>query len=576
MYQALYRKWRPQSFVDVVGQAHITDTLQRQVDTARLSHAYLFTGTRGTGKTSCAKILAKAINCEQPERGNPCNRCASCCGIDSGSILDVLELDAASNNGVDQVRALRDEAVYTPAAVKKRVYIIDEVHMLSTPAFNALLKILEEPPAHLLFILATTELHKVPATIKSRCQQFSFKRILPEEIAARLRFVAQQEGLALSEDAARLLARLAEGGLRDALSLLDQCAGGGEEISERTVLQVLGLAGSQEIVRLMEQVVARDTEAALQQLGLLYREGKDMSALLGELSTLLRDLMLRKTAPKGGEVLQSGSFEEAALRALSAKLGTAELFQMLTHLQNASAELYRSSNRRTDVELCLIRLCEAELSTAPEALLARIGRLEEKMAQGIPVPEARSAQPVVLATNASVSPLPVTAESITSRQTSPPPWEEPTPEKPSPLRELVVEPVPRAQQAAPTQAQTEASTPTLAGRDWKQFAASLRGKVPPSAFTFLGKTEFVSGVFDEQALWLYVDSEMTKAILSKADVQQALTEEAARYAGRSLQLHLKIGAPEGTEAANTQTEAVPDKLGDLLKLGQQFGNITIK
>ena len=207
MYQALYRKWRPRTFDDVVGQAHITETLKRQVATGRLSHAYLFTGTRGTGKTTCAKILARAVNCEHPVDGNPCNQCPACLGIENGSILDVLELDAASNNGVDQVRALRDEAVYTPAAVKKRVYIVDEVHMLSTQAFNALLQILEEPPEHLMFILATTEIHKVPATIKSRCQQFSFKRIHADEIAARLRYVAGQEDLQLTDEGADLMAR---------------------------------------------------------------------------------------------------------------------------------------------------------------------------------------------------------------------------------------------------------------------------------------------------------------------------------------------------------------------------------
>ena len=254
MYQALYRKWRPRTFDDVVGQSHITDTLKRQVATGRLSHAYLFTGTRGTGKTTCAKILARAVNCEHPVDGNPCNQCPSCLGIESGSILDVLELDAASNNGVDQVRALRDEAVYTPAAVRKRVYIVDEVHMLSTAAFNALLKILEEPPEHLMFILATTELHKVPATIKSRCQQFSFKRILPGDIAARLAYVAREEGIELRGEGASLLARLADGGLRDALSLLDQCAGPSGPIGEQEVLDALGLAGNLETARLMEQL----------------------------------------------------------------------------------------------------------------------------------------------------------------------------------------------------------------------------------------------------------------------------------------------------------------------------------
>lgn len=256
MYQALYRKWRPRTFDDVVGQEHITQTLKQQVSGGRLSHAYLFTGTRGTGKTTCAKILSRAVNCQSPVNGNPCNQCPACLGIENGSILDVLELDAASNNGVDQVRALRDEAVYTPAAVKKRVYIVDEVHMLSTPAFNALLKILEEPPAHLMFILATTELHKVPATIKSRCQQFSFKRILPGQIAQRLGYVAQQEGIDLTEEGAALLSRLADGGLRDALSLLDQCAGGGQRVDEQEILDTLGLAGNLETAKLMGQLAS--------------------------------------------------------------------------------------------------------------------------------------------------------------------------------------------------------------------------------------------------------------------------------------------------------------------------------
>ena len=244
MYQALYRKYRPKTFDDVVGQEHITETLKKQVETGRLSHAYLFIGTRGTGKTTCAKILAKAVNCEHPVNGNPCNQCAACRGIDDGSILDVVELDAASNNGVDNVRALRDEAVFSPANVRKRVYIIDEVHMLSTSAFNALLKILEEPPAHLMFILATTELHKVPATILSRCQRFTFKRILPRDMEKHLLGIAQAEQIDLTPDGAEILARMANGALRDALSLLDQCRVAQGQLDSRAVLDILGLAGS--------------------------------------------------------------------------------------------------------------------------------------------------------------------------------------------------------------------------------------------------------------------------------------------------------------------------------------------
>lgn len=382
MYQALYRKWRPRTFDDVVGQSHITDTLKRQVANGRLSHAYLFTGTRGTGKTTCAKILARAVNCEHPVDGNPCNQCPSCLGIESGSILDVLELDAASNNGVDQVRALRDEAVYTPAAVRKRVYIVDEVHMLSTAAFNALLKILEEPPEHLMFILATTELHKVPATIKSRCQQFSFKRILPGDIAARLAYVAREEGIELRGEGASLLARLADGGLRDALSLLDQCAGPSGPIGEQEVLDALGLAGNLETARLMEQLGGGDTAGALETLARLYGAGKDVGSLLGELSALTRDLLIRKTAPQGGAALLTGGYDENTMRRLSNQFQTARLVQMLGLLQTTIADLSRSGNRRTDTELCLIRLCDPGLDESTAALNARLARVEELLAGG--------------------------------------------------------------------------------------------------------------------------------------------------------------------------------------------------
>ncbi len=366
MYQALYRKWRPQIFDDVVGQSHITETLKRQVDTGRLSHAYLFTGTRGTGKTTCAKILAKAVNCEHPVNGNPCNECFSCRGIDNGSILDVLELDAASNNGVDQVRALRDEAVFTPTAVKKRVYIVDEVHMLSTAAFNALLKILEEPPSHLMFILAATELYKVPATIKSRCQQFAFKRILPGEIALRLSYVAEQEGIALTSDGASLLARLADGSLRDAMSLFDQCIVPGAELGEEQILGALGLAGNLEVARLMDQIADRNTHGAMESFERLYGGGKDVGALLGELAALCRDLLIRKTAPKGGAALLTGGYDESAMRRLSEKLNSSRLAQILGLLQSTAAALSRSSTRRPAVR--------GTLQTAVYEKLRQMGR----------------------------------------------------------------------------------------------------------------------------------------------------------------------------------------------------------
>ena len=361
MYQALYRKWRPKTFADVVGQEHITQTLRRQAAQGRLSHAYLFTGTRGTGKTTCAKILAKAVNCQNPSDGDPCGQCPACLGIDNGSLLDVMELDAASNNGVDHVRALRDEAIYSPASVKYRVYIIDEVHMLSVAAFNALLKILEEPPAHLIFILATTELHKVPATILSRCQRFAFKRIMPQDIAQRLLYVSARENIALSPDAAETLARLADGALRDALSLLDQCAAAGGTIDGPRVLDVLGLAGAVQTAQMMDLLLRRDVPGALTLLHQLYTGGKDVAALLGELSALARDLLIRMTAPAGGAALLSGGFDTGVMDSLSQAVSPTRLIYMAAQLQSALAALPLSPNRRTDAELCLIRLCDESL-----------------------------------------------------------------------------------------------------------------------------------------------------------------------------------------------------------------------
>ena len=329
MYQALYRKYRPQTFDDVVGQQGVTQTLKNQLQTGRLSHAYLFTGTRGTGKTTCAKILAKAVNCENPQDGNPCNRCAACRSIDAGACMDVLEIDAASNNGVDSVRALRDDAVYTPAEVKKRVYIIDEVHMLSLSAFNALLKIIEEPPEHLLFILATTELHKVPATILSRCQRFAFRRIVPEDIVGRLNYIAYQESIELEPDAAAFLARLADGGLRDAVSLLDQCASAAQgAVTVDEACKVLGLAGARQTAALMEAVGRHDAAAALSIFNTQYAEGKDLGAMLDELCAVARDLLILRTAPQAGIQMISGICTPQELRTLQPLLSPGELLRI--------------------------------------------------------------------------------------------------------------------------------------------------------------------------------------------------------------------------------------------------------
>ena len=391
MYQALYRKYRPRRFLDVAGQEHITETLRRQIVSGRLSHAYLFVGTRGTGKTTCAKILSRAVNCQAPVDGDPCNVCPSCIGIENGSILDVLELDAASNNGVDNVRALREEAIYSPASVYRRVYIIDEVHMLSTAAFNALLKILEEPPEHLIFILATTELHKVPATILSRCQRFSFKRLSPSAIAARLAAVADKEGLSLTMDAAERLAALADGSMRDGLSLLDQCATD-TVVDLPRVLDTIGLAGQQELLRLAEAVAVKNTPAALGLLENLYDDGKDMAALLGELSALMRDLLVHKLAPDSA--LMSGGFSRTELTSLSGKLKPERLFSCLEVIRETMFNLSRSGSAKLSVEMCLIRLCDERLSDDIPALLARIARLESTggTPDNDPMPEVEKAE----------------------------------------------------------------------------------------------------------------------------------------------------------------------------------------
>ena len=565
MYQALYRKWRPKTFSDVIGQSHITQTLRKQVAEGRTSHAYLFTGTRGTGKTTCAKILAKAVNCEHPVDGDPCCQCPSCLGIENGSFLDVLELDAASNNGVDQVRALRDEAVYTPAAVRKRVYIVDEVHMLSTAAFNALLKILEEPPEHLMFILATTELHKVPATILSRCQRFSFKRITPQDIAARLLYVAGQEGIGLTEDGAELLSRLADGALRDGLSLLDQCAAVGGTVDSRAVLEALGLAGNLQTAKLMEHVLGRDAQAALLQLDRLYQGGKDVGAVLGELGTLVRDLLLRKTAPEGGAALLSGGYDETTLDRLGKNASATRLIYLATTLQKAAADLYYSSNRRTDAELCLLRLCDESLSGDLTALTARMERLEESAQRGQLIRAAAESggagQPASKTAPPPVQDAPPWEEPPAEEERPSLPEEPPLPEEPG--ERVFDEPEPAA--PPPVRAGQAPSQPAAVGGGWwRALAEGCKGRLPPMYRAFL---DMCTGVLEGDLLTIYTPDDITLGRLDNDRVKTALTEEAAA-GGITVRLAFRAGEPP---------KATPrENLQNLLKFGSQFDNIEIK
>ena len=383
MYQALYRKWRPLRFADVIGQQHITDTLRVQMKNNRLSHAYLFTGTRGTGKTTCAKILARAVNCQNPQNGDPCNECQACRAILEGAILDVVEIDAASNNGVDNIREIRDEVRYAPSTVSKKVFIIDEVHMLSPGAFNALLKTLEEPPEHVLFILATTELQKVPATILSRCQRFDFRRITPQDIAERLRYIAAEERLPLTEGGAKLIARLADGAMRDALSMLDRAAGC-DSIDEDAISRSLGILASNDSLALMQAIKDNDLVCALELIGRAYDSGRDLVGVFDQLLGLLRDLLLTKTAGQGVSSMLSPAYTEAQLRMIGEGVSSSTLLAYSKAVQDAISRIKAASNRRVEAELCLVSMCTM-LEDSYDSLTGRVEALEEKMRHGITV-----------------------------------------------------------------------------------------------------------------------------------------------------------------------------------------------
>lgn len=392
MYQVLYRKYRPKVFADVYGQEHVTSTLKNEIKENRIAHAYLFTGSRGTGKTTCAKILAKAVNCENSVDGEPCNECEVCKGLDSGTIYDVVEIDAASNNGVDNIRDLREEANYTPSRGKYRVYIIDEVHMLSTGAFNALLKTLEEPPAHVIFILATTEVHKLPATILSRCQRFDFKRIQPETMSVRLKQVAQLEGMELDDDAAILIARIADGALRDGLSILDQCAGRSKKIDSALVSEVAGLAGHEALYKLTDCICTQNSSSAMTVISELYQNSYDMERLGVEMINHLRNFLIVKTV-KDSRGLIICTDDEYNSIILSAENFTLEnVIFALDLFQDALTKIKTGANARVELEMAFVKLCEPKLDVNIDSLVDRISKLERAVNRGVNV----SQQPAVV------------------------------------------------------------------------------------------------------------------------------------------------------------------------------------
>ena len=407
MYRVLYRKWRPKTFEDVTGQPQVTQTLKQELVAGRIAHAYLFTGSRGTGKTTCAKILAKAINCLNPIDGEPCGTCEICRGIDEGSVTDVVEIDAASNNGVDNIRMLREEAGFTPAMAKYRVYIIDEVHMLSIGAFNALLKTLEEPPAHVVFILATTEVHKMPATILSRCQRFEFKRISPDDSAQRLCYIAREEGADLDDEAALLIARLADGALRDALSILDQCIGVSNHVTTEVVCSTVGIVGREHLYQLVDAAASQNSAKALELIDQLYRGSKDMARLCEELSVYFRNMMLIKTMKDARAFIPVSEEEFQSLTKQALSLSLTAILHGLDTIQDALEKIYRGANARITFEMTMIQLCTPQLDTSAEALLRRINALERKAI----APTAASS---VSAENDGVAAQQVTAPAVSS------------------------------------------------------------------------------------------------------------------------------------------------------------------
>lgn len=392
MYRVLYRKWRPTVFTDVSGQEHITSTLQNEVSSGRLNHAYLFTGSRGTGKTTCAKILAKAVNCLNPQNGNPCGECEICKGIDDGSILDIVEMDAASNRKIDDIRQIIDEVQFKPTKCKYRVYIVDEVHMLTQEAFNALLKTLEEPPEHVIFILATTEVHKLPQTIRSRCQRFDFHRIPPRAIADRVEYVVLQENAEITDSAALMLASVADGALRDALSLLDSCLAVSSYIDEKVVRNAAGLVNNSYLFELATAIINKNPSKSLEIVGRLYSESKDMARLCDELVEHFRALMLIKTIknPRDILIMSDDEFEQAVTQ--SDYLSLADIVFYMDVLSKAYQRMGKGTGDRTELEMALVKLSASELDGTIEALTARVTALEKAVKRGITVNYAQPSQ----------------------------------------------------------------------------------------------------------------------------------------------------------------------------------------
>ena len=544
-YQVLYRKYRPHVFEDVVGQPQVTVTLRNELKSGRVSHAYLFTGSRGTGKTTCAKILAKAVNCLSPRDGDPCGQCEICRGIDSGSILDILEIDAASNNGVDNIRTLREEANYTPANCKFRVYIIDEVHMLSISAFNALLKTLEEPPEHVIFILATTELHTLPATILSRCQRFDFRRIAPKEIAARLSYIADQESVSLTPSAALLIANLADGALRDALSVLDQCIGVSKDLSEEKVREIVGIASNEYLFKMADAIFARDTGAVLESVDALYSGAKDIVRLAEDLSDHFRALMLVKTMKDPSSVLEVPA-ELIALYQEQAKQTTlSKILRAIDLLQDALERMNRGGNKRTELEMALIRVCAKEMDSSPEALLRRIEALEA----GAPAVPAQKA-PQKPRAKAETPAVPLEPKEQASQK----------PAEPAPVR---AESPKKAEKPAPAP-QSDAAAETAAKdaqrfTQWPEILQILKSYSQSIASAFGGSSAYVSG----DLMLIDAPNKIAFELLRKPAQRDRMRDAIRRVTGKTYRL--------GPYKPRETEEEAEDPLRDFMKKAEDLG-----
>ncbi len=540
MYRAFYRKYRPSTFTDVVGQEHITKTLENAVKTGKTSHAYLFTGSRGTGKTSCAKILAKAVNCINSHDGNPCNECEICKGIDSGAILDIIEIDAASNNGVDNIRDLREEANFTPANAKFRVYIIDEVHMLSIGAFNALLKTLEEPPAHVIFILATTEVHKLPSTILSRCQRFDFKRIPPEAIAERLKEVAVKENLQISDDGAMLIARIADGAMRDALSLLDRCSSHEGLIDSAAVANSAGLAGREYIFELCDCIIEKDAAKALEVVNKLYNDSCDMERLITELTSHFRNLMVSKAVKNFQDMIICSQGEIEIIRQQSAKTTLATIMSCIDILTASASTMKQGANRRTSAELCIIRLCTPSLDGDLNAILRRLSELESAVASGKITVKTEAPVPVQKPEiQTEKQPEPKVAEPVTEPEEE----EIPLPEPPPVQQEEQV--VPQNMGTVPFDNWPEVLE-TLYAKD-KSLIAMLTGS---SAFIHQGKYLLIKG------------SPVLELYLKTGDYSKIIREAVTQITGKTYTLAVYN---------NKQEQAPKNPLSDLVSKAKNLG-----